>query len=192
MYQTHMKLWWTFWSVNSFPGELLSSSSVGKLMSYFRLWLNLSLNTASWMWEHAVMTTWTRKRIDLTDCGVPLDLLYPLDCDFPLGIHLPYQTYEIWVILEFVWWHCSNDNLSYVWYGRWIPNGKSQSNGHNKSKAIPEAVIWTLHYVIGISHIKAITGIMWISSSEPETLSHCAPNIWLLLLHSHMFVLGLA
>ena len=25
-----------------------------------------------------------------TDCGVALDLLCQLDCDFPLGIHVPY------------------------------------------------------------------------------------------------------
>ena len=29
---------------------------------------------------------------------------------------------------------------SYIWYGRWIPNGKSQSNRHSKSKAISQPV----------------------------------------------------
>ncbi len=29
----------------------------------------------------------TPKKAYLTDCGVALDLLCPLDCDFPLGIH---------------------------------------------------------------------------------------------------------
>ncbi len=30
--------------------------------------------------------------LEITDCGVALDLLCPLDCDFPLGIHLPDHT----------------------------------------------------------------------------------------------------
>ena len=29
-----------------------------------------------------------------TDCGIALDLLCPLDCDFPLGIQLPYHMYD--------------------------------------------------------------------------------------------------
>ena len=28
----------------------------------------------------------------LTDCGIALDFLCLLDCDFPFGIHLPYHT----------------------------------------------------------------------------------------------------
>ncbi len=39
--------------------------------------------------------------------------------------------------------NCSSEppgNWSYIWYGRWIPNGKLQSNRHNKSKAMSQSV----------------------------------------------------
>ena len=63
-----------------------------------------------------------------TDCGFALDLLCPLDCDFPLGIHLPYHMYD----------RLSLD-LTYDMEDEY-PQG-NQSNGHNKSKATQQAVI---------------------------------------------------
>ncbi len=33
----------------------------------------------------------------ITACLVALDLLCPLDCDFPLGIHVPYHMYVVYM-----------------------------------------------------------------------------------------------
>ncbi len=46
--------------------------------------------------------------------------------------------------------HYWDTKLSW-WYVRWIPNGKSQSNVHNKSKAIQQAVMDWFWYKLGLS-----------------------------------------
>ena len=42
----------------------------------------------------------------ITDCGIAFDLLCPLDCDFPLGIRLPYNMYDRLSLLQ-----CHHTNL---------------------------------------------------------------------------------
>ncbi len=77
-------------------------------------------------WWKVIVRHWRIKMQSayLTNSRVALDLLCPLDFDFPLGIHRAYYIISL-LLLQQV-----------------LPNGKSKSNGRKKSKATPQSVIW--------------------------------------------------
>ena len=73
-----------------------------------------------------------------------------------IGKMSPFTLNRLWTCFRFIisirlWFPIRNSSTisfvwsiiiqPYIWYGRWIPYGKSQSNGHNKSKATSQSVI---------------------------------------------------